>query len=156
MKRIYFLQLLLVVALAVHAQPTKIFVWLATGEQVTYNLADRPKMVVKDDNVNLTTKTADIIYAAKDIKKVTFDGETDGIEQATTTGKTGEATLTQEFMTLTGFKAGETVRVFDAAGRLTLSEKINSDGTLTIALSALKQGVYIVKTQYRSFKFIKK
>ena len=75
MKRIYFLQLLLVVALAVHAQPTKIFVWLATGEQVTYNLADRPKMVVKDDNVHLTTKTADIIYAAKDIKKVTFDGE---------------------------------------------------------------------------------
>ena len=59
-------------------------------------------------------------------------------------------------MTLTGFKAGETVRVFDASGRLTLSEKINSDGTLTIALSALKQGVYIVKTQYKSFKFIKK
>ena len=27
-------------------------------------------------------------------------------------------------MTLTGFKAGETVRVFDAAGRLTLSEKL--------------------------------
>ncbi|GAB6975968.1 T9SS type A sorting domain-containing protein [Prevotella falsenii] len=156
MKKICFLQLFLVIALAVHAQPTKIFVWLATGEQVTYNLADRPKMVVENDNVHLTTTTADIVYAAKDIKKVTFDGQTDGIEQATTAGKTGEATLSQEFMTLTGFKSGEAVHIFDAAGRLIVSDAINSDGSLTIMLSTFKQGVYIVKTQYKSFKFIKK
>lgn len=156
MKRIYLLQLLLVAALAVYAQPTKILVWLVTGEQVAYSLADRPKMVVENDNVHLTTTTADIVYAAKDIKKVTFDGQTDGIEQATMAGKTGEATLSQELMTFTGFKPGEAVRIFDAAGRLTVSNAINSDGSLTITLSGLKQGVYIVKTQYKSFKFIKK
>ena len=101
MKKICLLQLLLMAAIIVCAQPTKILVWLTNGQKVSYNLSERPTMTVENDNVRLKSKTVDLLYAVTDIQRVTFDDQTDGIESATTTNKSGNATLTQESMTFT-------------------------------------------------------
>ena len=59
-------------------------------------------------------------------------------------------------MTFTEFKSGETVRIYNNAGQLAQSYKIGADGSLTVSLSNFQPGIYIVKTQYKTFKFIKK
>ena len=156
MKKICLLQLLLMAAITVCAQPTKIRFWLTNGQKVSNNLSERPPMTVENDNVRLKSKTVDLLYAVTDIQRVTFDDQTDGIESATTTNKSGNATLTQESMTFTEFKSGETVRIYNNAGQLAQSYKIGADGSLTVSLSNFQPGIYIVKTQYKSFKFIKK
>lgn len=156
MKKICLLQLLLMAAITVCAQPTKILVWLTNGQKVSYNLSERPTMTVENENVRLKSKTVDLLYAVTDIQRVTFDDQTDGIESATKTNKSGNATLIQESMTFTEFKSGETVRIYNNAGQLAQSYKIGADGSLTVSLSNFQPGIYIVKTQYKSFKFIKK
>lgn len=141
---------------ALHAQPTKLFVWLTTGEQVAYHLEERPKMVSEGDHVHLTTRSADIVYATKDLQKVTFDDTPTRIDRAIDGGIDGKAVLTREQMTLSGFPSGAPVRIYDGSGRLVASHFVGADGRLSIAIGALPKGVNIVKTQYKSFKLIKK
>lgn len=155
-KRLVLLQLLLVASAALHAQPTRILLWLASGEQVAYNLSDRPKVVRDGGDVHLVTNTAEIVYAAGEVRKITFDDETSGIGRAADGQTSGQAIFAEGQMTLTGFRPGEPVRVFDAAGRLSSSHVVGSDGSLTVGLGALGKGVHIVKTQRQTFKFVKK
>lgn len=155
-KRLVLLQLLLVASAALHAQPTRILLWLASGEQVAYNLSDRPKVVRDGGDVHLVTNTAEIVYAAEEVRKITFDDETSGIGRAADGQTSGQAIFAEGQMTLTGFRPGEPVRVFDAAGRLSSCHVVGSDGSLTVGLGALGKGVHIVKTQRQTFKFVKK
>lgn len=155
-KRLVLLQLLLVASAALHAQPTRILLWLASGEQVAYNLSDRPKVVRDGGDVHLVTNTAEIVYAAEEVRKITFDDETSGIGRAADGQTSGQAIFAEGQMTLTGFRPGEPVRVFDAAGRLSSSHVVGSDGSLTVGLGALGKGVHIVKAQCQTFKFVKK
>lgn len=155
-KRLVLLQLLLVASAALYAQPTRILLWLASGEQVAYNLSDRPKVVRDGGDVHLVTNTAEIVYAAEEVRKITFDDETSGIGRAADGQTSGQAIFAEGQMTLTGFRPGEPVRVFDAAGRLSSSHVVGSDGSLTVGLGALGKGVHIVKAQCQTFKFVKK
>lgn len=155
-KRLVLLQLLLVASAVVYAQPTRILLWLSSGEQVAYNLSDRPKVVRDGNDVRLVTKTSEVVYAAEEVRKITFDDETSGIGRAAGDQTSGQAIFAEEQMTLTGFCPGEPVRVFDAAGRLCSSYVVGSDGSLTVGLGALGKGVHIVKTQRQTFKFVKK
>ncbi|MCI6161379.1 MAG: T9SS type A sorting domain-containing protein [Prevotella sp.] len=155
MKKIPILLLLLIASMGMQAKTTNILVWLATGEKITYSLAEHPKVMPGKENVRITTTEVDIVYPVGEVHKITYDEATD-IGQSALEADKGSVGITDNVMSLSGFAAGETVRIFDAAGRLAGQYKTDATGALRINLSEFEKGVYIVKTNHQSSKFIRK
>ena len=61
-----------------------------------------------------------------------------------------------DVMVFSSFTPGEGVAIYDASGRLLQQHAVASDGTLQIPLHSFAKGVYIVKTESITYKFMKK
>ena len=142
----------------VHAQNTVsgIIVELSSGQKVEYRLADNPKLVFDGQTVTLTTDKVRVEYKPTELAKVTPVEleKTTGIEQIET--ETGAIKLESDFVRLSGFAAGETVRVSSISGSQTAAYQIASDGSLVIPLSSLPSGITVIKVNQQSIKIIRK
>ena len=59
-------------------------------------------------------------------------------------------------LVFSGCRPGELVVVYTAGGRLVSQSRIGDDGSLTLSLSSLGQGLYIVKAGSANIKIMKK
>ena len=57
---------------------------------------------------------------------------------------------------MTNLKAGDSISVYDADGRLAGQQTVSADGRVDVDLTTLNKGVYIVKTPTTSIKIINK
>lgn len=138
------------------ARADKIIVWLSTGETVTYYFADRPKVIPGKNDVRITTPAEDVVYQAGEVLKITFE-DVGGIEGTTADDPSrGVVSVDGDFMLLSGFQPGEQVYIFDVSGKLVFSQTIGDSGSLRIGLSDFSRGIYLLKTNHQSSKFIKK
>jgi len=119
-------------------------------------LADNPKLVFDGQTVTLTTDKVRVEYKPSELVKVTPVelGSQTGIEQIET--ETGAIKLESDFVRLSGFAAGETVRVSSISGSQTAAYQIASDGSLVIPLSSLPSGITVIKVNQQSIKIIRK
>ncbi|MGG6545306.1 UNVERIFIED_CONTAM: T9SS type A sorting domain-containing protein [Prevotella sp. 15_C9] len=154
-RKVPILLLTLLLSLSTQAKVTNIIVWLTSGETVTYSLAEHPKVIPGSEEVKITTTKSEIVYNAGEVKKITFDDPA-SIEQKVADSANETVRFYGNAMHLSGFKAGESVRVFDTSGKLCYSYQTDNVGGLTIRLDNFQKGIYIVKTNRYSSKFIKK
>jgi len=139
--------------------PNMMTIWFANGQFTNIKLEDNIKIIVEEDKFIVKSKSIDIEYDAIDVMKFTLesdDSEPSAI-QGITIGKTaGTIGYDGNTIRLSGFTPGNPVQVFNIGGQLKGGYRIGQDGTITIPLDGLSNGIYLVKTESITYKIIKK
>ena len=133
-----------------------IIVELANGQKVEYRLADNPKFVFDGQTIKLTAEGVAVEYTPSELAKVTT-GEVEnvtGIEELKS--QQGDIKVEAGFARLSGFTAGEAVKIYSIGGRLVATHHVESDGSLVIPISSLPSGISIIKTNQQTIKITRK
>ena len=135
------------------AKITQVLVWNSDSTYTVYKCTDHPSVAVNETNLVITVNGTDVLFPANEVRKFTFaeDGQT-AIEDVTTQG-TYE--ITQDAITVDNLKDGIVMTIYDTNGRLIAQSK-SANGTVSVNISNLPNGVYIVKAGNTNFKFLKR
>ena len=156
MKKLKFYLMLLVMLMATSAKAdsVKYLVLNSGGEETVIALADDPVMTINEGTLKVTVAGVEKLSA--DLSQ----GLTYSFSETVPTGilelQNEEAPrLEQGHVYIAHARAGETVRVFTADGKLVASQRISGEGTADVDLTTLGKGLYIVKSAKTSIKVIK-
>lgn len=134
-------------------------VWLHSGARISFPLAEHPVMTYADGDIIVTTSQEQLTYAHVDVRKFTFaDEDISQGEPAKIETSEHEAQWQRQgdVMYFVDCTPGERVTVYNAAGQLVAQYAILPDGTLQIPLSQFCEGMYVVKTESITYKFMKR
>ena len=151
-----FMVLLVLLATSVKAQNMQYLVFdLSDGSQTVIALADQPVITLQDGELKATVAGEVKVQASLgDVVKYSFsETETPSAIQPLLSE---QSRLEPGHVYFAHAKAGETVRVFTADGRLVSTQRISEDGTASIDLTALAKGLLIIKSSKTSIKVMNK
>ena len=125
------------------------------GSVLSFPFAEQPTLRVKGDHLVLTTTKEEVELPQGSVDRFTIDkrdGATgiEDVSQKTVMERVGNSVRFSQC------KAGSEVAVYDRSGRKVVSEKVAADGTASVSLQELPQGVYIVKSEGVTCKILKK
>ena len=126
------------------------------GTKTEYLLSDAPRVSYDGKVVRLTSSTADVELAQADVLKVYL---AQSIATAIGTPEARTATrvrLTADGLCLSGLEPGSTVSVAALDGRLLSGGRASADGSLTLPLNHVPDGIIVIRTSHQSFKLIRK
>ena len=157
MKKLKFYLMLLVMLMATSAKAdnVKYLVLNSGGEETVIALADEPVMTIEESILKVTVAGEEKLSA--DLSQglsYKFLAEDPTAIQEVLNKETSRLELGHVY--IAHAKAGETVRVFTADGKLVASQRINGEGTADIDLTTLGKGLYIVKSAKTSIKVMNK
>lgn len=129
--------------------------WFHNGERICFPFAERPRLTYSSGDIVITTDAEELRYAHADVRKFTLSDEDISAEIATTE-RISRWSQQGDVMTFADCAPGECVSIFDASGRLLQQYVISPDGTLEIPLRPFSGGMYVVKTESITYKFMKR
>lgn len=148
--------MLLTVSLSALAEECLFVVWTKFGEKISYPFTECPKVVPTDKFLVVTTIGTTVEYLMSDVSKFTLEtselGNVDGGEKTNICNLSHQGGLVR----LSGFRVGSVVNLISTNGQLVMSERVGSDGTLSIEISELSSGIYIISTESITYKIIKR
>lgn len=111
-----------------------------TGGEVTYDFAEKPEVTFQASEMILTTTSTSVVYPLAEVTLFSFSStETEALEQISASEPQGDAS----------------VSIFTADGRLVKSAEA-TNGVAHYSVAELPAGTYIIKSNQRSYKLIKK
>lgn len=134
-------------------------VWMHSGARISFPLVEHPVLTYVDGDIVVTTSQEQLTYAHVDVRKFTFaDEDISQGEPAKIETSEHEAQWQRQgdVMYFVDCTPGERVTVYNATGQQVAQYAILPDGTLRIPLSQFGEGMYIVKTESITYKFMKK
>ena len=134
----------------------QLVVWLKNGQKVVHDLNDKPETRFNAGYLMLTTTTVSISYPLTDVLRYTYEGYIPvvGIPSL----KPGVIRYQQgaDEMRFDGLAAGTPLEVYTTDGKLVLKQKAASGQTAVISLKNQPAGLYVVKVNDATYKFMKK
>lgn len=136
----------------------RFYVWMRDGEVHSYDLDERPEVTLGKPTFTLNTKNQTVEYDAANILRFTLEDETvvDVTTDITTPPKTDNIKFQTGTLHITGCSHNSLVRIYDTTGKLVQSAQSDEDGNLSLSLSSLRTGVYIISTEKTTIKIQKK
>lgn len=132
-----------------------VVIWQTNGQFTSYELAQKPVITYVGDSLLLTAGDANVKFPLVNIDKVTFANSTTGITH-TAAETAGDIKVTNDEVTLTGFKTGTTVFVYKTNGMLMGRYIVPASGSLQISLAGMSRGIYIIKAGMSTIKIARK
>ena len=137
----------------------RFYVWLRNGKIDEYAFEDNPKVTIGEELFTLTANGTSVGYEAADVLKFTLQNANakepiSGI--SVIQNNQVKISAHADGIMVANSHPGSAVAVFDMHGRQISSYRIAADGTLNIPLQDYPSGVYIIKTDQSTYKFIKK
>lgn len=134
-------------------------VWLHSGARISFPFVEHPRLTYSDGDIVVTTNYEQLSYPHAEVRKFTLTDE--DISQDETTEITAAEREAQwhrqgDVMVFSDCTPGESVAIYDAKGHLLQQYTITADGSLQIPLQPFAEGMYIVKTESITYKFLKK
>lgn len=154
MKRSLLLILAAVFALIAKADDRVLQVWQSDGQVVTISLNEEPRTTYRDGNLVITTTRTVITYPLEKVKRFTYASVADGI----TSPKAMTAAFSKdgETLTLTGLKPGTAIIMYNVAGQLLRKIDSGDRSKVSVTVSDLPTGVYVVKANDVTYKITKR
>lgn len=116
-------------------------------------LDNQPSISCSGGELKVTAGGKEVLTTSMaNVKHFYFERATTGIDE--TVG--AKPSLQQGHVYMTNLKAGDSISIYDADGRLAGQQTVGSDGRVDVDLTTLTKGVYIVKTPATSIKIINK
>lgn len=148
-------------SMTVLAEDAGITFLLRDGKKVSFTFAQKPVVALSETNMVVSVAGEKrVSYAYADVLRVMVDaGTSTGVEDAVTKGTAQHAvfTLSANTLSASGLCTNERIALYGADGKLMVGGQADADGRITIGLSSLSAGVYVVRTQSGiSYKLFKK
>lgn len=132
-----------------------VVLWNADGTCNVYKCADRPMIIPEEENLRFLVNDTEVLFPCTEVLKITFS-TTPEVDTAVEEVKQNACfDLTQNYVKVTGLDDAKMVSIYSSDGKRMLNAK-PSNGEVTIDISHLKKGVYIVQCGKTNFKFLKK
>lgn len=124
------------------------------GSKVLYALEEKPKITFTDTELVITTKGVEIVYALSDMNLLIYEnGETTGI---TNLYDDASFKLDGNAIVFSKLKAKDIVSLYSINGTLVFKKMVSQDGEYAVSLNDIETGVYIIKVNGLTYKFVKK
>lgn len=133
---------------------TSLILLLKDGTTQTYELAEQPVITVVGTELKIVANHADVSIPLSDVVRYTFQKRTTGIDEVGTNQEVID--YKDGVLTLSGLEAGTPISLYTIDGRLLQAHTVADDGTYRQSLASLRQGVYVVKVNHKSYKIIKR
>lgn len=133
-------------------------VWLHNGARIAYPFAEHPHLTYSDGDIVITTAKEQLSYPHASVRKFTLADEDISQGENTKiapTERNAQWYRQGDVMVFSDCTPGECVAIYDAQGHLLQQHTISTDGTLQIPLHSFAEGVYMVKIESVTYKFIK-
>lgn len=157
MKKLKFYLMLLVMLMATTAKAdsVKYLVLNSGGEETVIALADNPVMTINEGVLKVTVAGVEKLSAELS-QGLSYSFSESAPTAIQSVMNEESSRLEQGHVYIAHAHEGETVRVFTVDGKLVASQRINSEGTADIDLTALGKGLFIVKSAKTSIKVMNK
>lgn len=153
--RLFVLATLLIFSFSALAEEYNFVVWTKSGEQISFPVNEKPKVTHNNNCYTITSNSTTVEYPIVNVMKFTLEPQDPGgIEALKPIGS--NIFQSDNTLKLSGFQVGSVVKIFAINGQLLFTQTINDEGLLSIDLSPLPHGIYVVSTECITCKFIKR
>ena len=126
---------------------------LTDGTVNRFALTDTPVVTYGGENLVVSTGDEQFTTALSGISQLTFEQVPTGIDEMVEESQ--KPVFTPGQARFEGLKNHATVSIYTIDGKMLSSMRANEEGTVSIDLSTLPQGVYILRTPNQSYKIKK-
>lgn len=133
----------------------RFYVLLKNGEVHGYELEEHPKVKFGKTEFTLTTASQTETYKATDVLQFMLQDEKtmiDIIDGVPTPKAMEDVQFHKGTLLLAGCMPHSPVHIYDTVGRMVQTAQTDEDGYLSLSLSSLSRGIYIVKTKNTTIK----
>ena len=148
-----FLFLLFFLGLTATAQ-SSLIAYLADGSTAVFPLTEYPQITFEGENLKVVAELETIELPRVEVKSIKFEesGAT-GVEKTPVEGTT--IATNDNSISIVGLVDGCTLRVLSIAGQVVLSTTANN-GSCSLSLAELANGIYIINYNNTTIKYHKK
>lgn len=135
----------------------QLVVELTDGSTVKYVLADAPVITFPDTQLLITSSQAETCYERELVRRFYFEDATDDIKVVTVDRKELRIDYsTADQVSIHGLSDASLVSAYDLTGKQILPNAVADDNTVTLDISHLASGTYIIALpDHPSFKIKK-
>ncbi len=126
---------------------------LTDGTINRFALTDAPMVTYEGDNLVVSAGEEQFTTALSGISQLTFEQVPTGINEMSE--ESPKPVFTPGQARFEGLKTHATVNIYTIDGKMLNSMRANEEGIVSIDLSTLPQGVYILRTPNQSYKIKK-
>ena len=155
MKKLFLLLFVFLISGMAYAQKDRVLsLSMYDGTSVTFFLKDKPRVTFEGDYVEVVAETSQSKIKRSDVAEIKFLYEEDnaGIDETKVNETVG---IGNEYVFVGNLQTGCSVKVLSVDGRLVIDEAADENGSVTISLSALSAGIYILNYNNTTIKFIR-
>ena len=136
------------------AQAQRLVIWQKDGSKVNYNLDEQPKTTFTAEDLVITTKTTTINYPLTKIQRYTYEGGTLSVRDVKSEG----ISISHEgdLIIVKGLTTGKSVAVHRIDGSQLIAKRSDGSDRLTLFLERLPAGVYVIKADNITYKYLKR
>ncbi len=135
-----------------HAQ--RLVIWQKDGSKVSYNLDEQPKTTFTADDLVITTATTTINYPLSKIQRYTYEGAQLSVQNVKEPGIS--ITHNGNNIIVKGLPKGKSVTINRVDGIQLIAKRSDGSARLTLSLNSLPAGVYMIKADEITYKFLKR
>lgn len=154
-KKILFALIVAVMGNISVANAQKLVVWKADQTKVTYDLEEKPVTTFQGANLVITTDKMTVSYPLKDLLRYTFEEVVSSVD----TPAANHGIIVRQSdndMTFVNLATGANIQVYDSSGQLLQSSVAEGMEPVTLSFGERPKGVYIIKVDDVSYKFLRK
>ncbi len=134
---------------------THVTVWSNSGETSHFALSEQPVVTFEGNQLVLVSADSRYEFLISDVDKFTFTNpasvELNEIDTATVV-----ISLSGDEIKLSGLNPGSLVSLYAMDGRVVLTSQADSDGVCIESIASLSGGIYLIRTESKTFKILKK
>lgn len=159
MKKSVLLFMFCCIALAGRAAdaPKYFAVWLKNGHRIDLLLSDKPNVTFTEGVLKFEAPGTTIEYKAADVKEFTLETtQSSAIQGVSANGNGCRISQSGNTLGISGAEPYAKLHLYSMGGMLISTYSADGQGSLSISLDPLDQGVYILKTDAITFKILKR
>lgn len=135
---------------------TALTLLMKDGTTHIVRLVSQPVISMEDSNLRIMGRWLDLSLPLSDVVRYTFESyDFTDINETSSDGQV-LINMENEQLVVSGLKPGESVSVFDLQGRLQRNAVVTADSRFSLSLGGLPAGVYVVKANEITYKFMKR
>lgn len=132
----------------------RLVIWQKDGTKVSYDLDEQPKTTFTTEDLVITTTATIINFPLSNIQRYTYEGGALSVKDIKADGIS--ISHVGDNVIVKGLTNGKSVTVYTIDGKQLMTKRSDGSNILTLSLANLPAGVYMIKADEITYKFLKR